>query len=377
MRIGLFNDSYFPRINGVITSVDSLRMGLTALGHSVIIITGGHVKEPTFKDNVLFLPSINFNSWNCQIVNINSKSNFCAIKNLNLDIIHSHSEFTIGIIANKVSKILGIPNVHTYHTSYDDYKYYVLGNIFGVGDYLEKLLVDNFCGEKIDALITPSEKISTYLKSQYHIKIEPYIIKTGIRQLNTENFIPVEEKLKIDSDDFVVLSIGRIAKEKNIDTLIKCHEKIIRHNPNVRLIFVGDGPLLKKYKEYVVMKNIQKYITFIGKVNYDSIANFYRIADITAIASKTETQGLTLLESLQQGTPVMYYNDTTFNYIMEDGYNGIRFVDEQDYIDKMIEISHNKEKLQILKNNAKASVIDYNSDNYAKEVLKVYKKIYK
>ncbi|MCI8778889.1 MAG: glycosyltransferase family 4 protein [Bacilli bacterium] len=377
MRIGLFSDSYYPRINGIITSVDALKTGLSSLGHSVIIVTGGNVKKPTLKEDVLFLPSIDFNSWNCQIVNINSKDNFNAIKALNLNIIHSHSEFTIGLIANKVSKMLDIPNVHTYHTSYDDYKHYALGNIFGFGDCLERLLVDNFCREKIDALITPSEKISTYLKERYDIKKEPYIIKTGIRQLNTENFIPLEKILKINLDDFVVLYVGRIAKEKNIDTLIRCHEQIIRYNPNVRLLFVGDGPLLKKYKNYVLMKNIGEYIRFIGKVNYDSIANFYRIADMTAIASNTETQGLTILESLQQGVPIMYYKDEVFNYIMQDGYNGIRFVDDKDYIDKLIEIANNKEKLQILKNNSKTSVTNYNSDNYAQEVLKVYKKIYK
>lgn len=375
MKVGLFIDTYHPKINGVITSVDALKSGLEKRGHEVYIITGGN--SYILDKDILYLKSINFNYWNCRIVDFLSDKNVDNISKLNLDIIHSHSEFTVGLLSNKASKKLEIPHIHTYHTSYDDYKYYALNNMFGIGDYLEKVLVDNYCRDGIDQLITPSERIYEYLTNKFNVKKEKNIIKTGICPLNNKNLNlnknEVRKELKFQEDDFIILCVGRIAAEKNLRLLIDAQKKINAFNKKIRLVFVGDGPQLNELKMYIARNNIEN-IDFIGKVSHEDIYRYYRMADITVISSKTETQGLSVLESMQIGTPVICINDDAFNYIIDDNYNGIIFENIEDYLYKILSISEDKNKLFELGQNAMMTSLKYNDENYAFEVEKVYKK---
>lgn len=374
MKIGLFIDGYHPRISGVITSVDSLKSGLEKLGHEVYIITGG--KKYELNNRIMYLRSINFDCWNCMITNFLSKENLRHVLDLNLDIIHSHTEFTIGLLANQASKKLEIPNIHTYHTSYDDYKHYALNNIFGLGDYLENIAVDNYCRDGIDQLITPSNKTYEYLVNKFKIEKEKNIIKTGICSSNKPfsnlDKEKIKNELKYNQSDFIILCVGRIAKEKNLKILIDAQKKLNIYN-NIKLLFIGDGPELNQLKRYVEKNNI-KNINFYGKIPHGDIYKFYHMADITVVSSKTETQGLSIIESMQNGTPVICINDDTFDYVVDNGYNGLIFDSIDDYINKILFVFKNKDILDLYGKNALISSLEYNDVNYALEVEKVYKK---
>jgi len=375
MKVGLFIDTYHPKINGVITSVDALKSGLEKRGHDVYVITGGN--RCKLDKDIFYLNSVNFNHWNCRIVNFLSDWNVENISKLNLDIIHSHSEFTVGLLANRVSKKLGIPNIHTYHTSYDDYKYYALKNIFGIGDYLENVLVDNYCRDGIDQLITPSDRIYEYLTSKFNVEKEKNIIKTGICPLDDGilnlNKSEVRKELGFEEDDFIILCVGRIALEKNLKLLIDAQMKFNVFNQKIKLVFIGDGPQLNELRMYIVRNSIEN-IHFIGKVLHEDIYRYYKMADITAVASRTETQGLSILESMQIGTPVICINDNAFDYIVDNNHNGIIFENMEDYFYKILAISEDKMKLFELGQNAMMTSSKYNDENYAFEVEKVYKR---
>lgn len=376
MRIGLFIDSYHPKINGVITSVDSLKAGLEKLGHEVYIITGGNVSKPTNINHIIFLPSINCNPWNLRLINPYSKQNINFIESLNLDIIHSHTELTLGILSNNISKKNNTPRIHSYHTMYSAYTYYVFHNIFHAGDlFLDRCVVNNFCRKNIDHLIVPSEKIADELRSKFHLKTEPTIIRTGIDQ-NSQISLNEKQELKtsfgLEDNDFIILYAGRIAKEKNLEFLVKCQEKINKIDANIKLLFVGDGPFLSKLNKCIVKTNTIDNIKLVGKIDPNEIYKYYQLVDLMVTSSQTETQGLTILESLQNGTPALCVEDSAFDYLIQDGYNGYFFQSDDDYIGKIIELKRNKDSLLRLKQNCIESSEKFSSLAYAKNVEKVY-----
>lgn len=371
MKIGLFTDSYHPKINGVITSVDSLKFGLEQLGHQVYIITGGQTKYPMKQNNILYLPSIDVPKWNLRVINPYISSNINAVRSLNLDIIHSHSELTIGLLANKVAKDYGIYKCHTAHTFYHDYRHYDFNNFLHLGDMTEKFMVENFCNSNCDDLIVPSEKMYSYLMKDFSIQKEPYIIKTGIYMPCSQKNQITREKLGLSEQDFILLYSGRLEKEKNIDFLIQCQKELNKIDLNIKLLLVGDGT----YTNYLQMVSTNsKEIIMLGKLPYDQMAYCYQLADLTVTASTSETQGLSILESLYNKIPVLCINDSAFDYIVRDNYNGYLIKDKMDYINRALELKIDSTKMNQLRENCKKDKREYSSVQYAEEVEKVYQK---
>jgi len=388
MRIGIFVDTYEPYISGVTTSVKMLVETYQEMGHEIFIVTA-NLKNSKFiydKENkIIYLPGMKTNLYDIRISGFYSFKAIQIIKEWNLDVIHSHTEFGIGTFARIVRKQLNLPLVHTYHTQYEDYIHYITKGLFdGFSKKIVAGLTKIYGDKTLDALIVPTDKIKDLFRKKYNIKREIHIIPTGI---DTNKFIlndnielnvnKIKEKYNINDNDFVMGSVSRIAKEKNLEFLIKIMPRIIKDNPNTKLMFIGDGPELKSLKKLTAELKIMNNVIFTGKVPYNEIAAYYHTLNVLATASTTETQGLTVIEALAASIPVVCINDPSFTKTIINDYNGFIFNNEMEYFNNIIELIHNQKKYQELTINARNSVYRYSKEAYASEVLKVYAKTIK
>lgn len=385
MRIGIFTDAYEPHTSGVTTSINMLKASLENMHHEVFIVTANLEKHQFIynKDKkIIYIPGIKTGIYNTRLTNIYSKKAFKIIKEWHLDVIHSQTEFGIGMFSRIVAKKLNIPVVHTYHTLYEDYVYYVThGHFDNLGKKLVIKLTKYFCDKKCDELIVPTPKIKELFETKYNITRNINVIPTGIDTTKFEyneqiqkNLTKLKKQYKLKDTDFLIGSVGRIAKEKSFDILITTFKNLVEKDKNIKLIIVGDGPIKNDLEKLVQKLNLEKNVIFTGLVNYDLIPTYYNLFDCLASFSKTETQGLTIIEALAASTPVVCINDTSFMSMIQNKYNGFLFNNNNEFIEDILTLKENKQLIKDMKLNAKNSIYKYSKEVFASDILKLYSK---
>lgn len=384
MNIGLFTDAYVPSVNGVVTSVETLKKALEQKGHTVYIVTVGQDSKTydyNEKERILKIPGIPLGIYDYRMSSIYPLKVMNKIKSWNLDLIHSHTELSMGIFARLFAKQYNIPLVHTYHTMYKDYTWYVSRNVkfFDMGckkavEYISKF----YCDNTADAFIVPTVKAYHLFRDEYHYDKDIYIVPTGLdaSRFYKEN----SDKLKVTRlrrylgykrKDFVMLFVGRLAQEKNVTFLFDIIEKT--KNKNIKLLIVGYGPDEDKYKKEVKERGLEDRIKFTGKVAWVDMPNYYHVSNAFITASTTETQGLTVIEALAASLPVICIDDDAFKSVVVDNFNGRIFKDKKECLQIVEELSTNKLELDSLTDKAEVSVRKYSLPSFAESVLEVYK----
>ncbi|NLQ68777.1 glycosyltransferase family 4 protein [Streptococcus mutans] len=342
MRVGLFTDTYLPQISGVATSIKTLKEELEKQGHEVYIFTttDKHVKryeDPT----IIRLPSVPFISFtDRRIVYRGLFESYKIAKTYKLDIIHTQTEFSLGILGKMVGKALRIPVIHTYHTQYEDYVRYIANGKL-IRPSMVKYIVRGFLND-LDGVICPS-RIALNLLDGYSVKIPKRIIPTGIDlreyerpDISQEDIAKLREKWAIASDETVLLSLSRVSYEKNIQALLANMPKILSNNPKVKLLIVGDGPYLEELKEQVQDLAVMDNVIFTGMVSHNETALYYKAADFFISASTSETQGLTYAESLASGKPIIAQSNPYLDDLITDKMFGTLYQTESDLADAVL-----------------------------------------
>lgn len=342
MRVGLFTDTYLPQISGVATSIKTLKEELEKQGHEVYIFTttDKHVKryeDPT----IIRLPSVPFISFtDRRIVYRGLFESYKIAKTYKLDIIHTQTEFSLGILGKMVGKALRIPVIHTYHTQYEDYVRYIANGKL-IRPSMVKYIVRGFLND-LDGVICPS-RIALNLLDGYSVKIPKRIIPTGIDlreyerpDISQEDIAELREKWAIASDETVLLSLSRVSYEKNIQALLANMPKILSNNPKVKLLIVGDGPYLEELKEQAQDLAVMDNVIFTGMVSHNETALYYKAADFFISASTSETQGLTYAESLASGKPIIAQSNPYLDDLITDKMFGTLYQTESDLADTVL-----------------------------------------
>ena len=385
MRIGIFTESYPPLVNGVSTSIVMLQRALEKQGHEVFIVTVGENTKYKLENDgkILRLPSINIaHLYDYKATSVYPIKAINIIKKMNLDIIHTNVEFTIGVFARVLSVQLGIPLVHTYHTNWEDYTHYVTKNI-KVLDKLSKeaikYLSGFLCDKTATELIVPTKKIYDIFKDKYKLKKNIHIVPTGIEtyryyreNFNQKDINKLRKFLNIKKKDFIVLTVSRLAQEKSVDKLIINHKKIIAKYPNIKLLIVGDGPDIDKLKQLSIKYNLKNNVIFTGKIAHSDIPLYYQLGDVFVTASKTETQGLTVVEAMSASIPVIAINDESFKNAVIDDLSGFLYNTDEADISYIFRLYEDKDLYERLSRQARILSNDFSSDIFATKVLKVY-----
>ncbi len=384
MRVGIFTEVYDPYVSGVSTSVMMLKKALENMHHTVYIVTA-NLERAKFKyddkKKVMYLPGIKTGMYETRLTISRSKKALKIIKDWHLDIIHAQTEFGVGNFARNVGKKLNIPIVYTYHTLYEDYVHYITHGHFNALAKKIAIKITKTACHNCDELIVPTDKIKDLFINKYQITKEIHVIPSGIDTqkfvLNkemTKEITKLKNKYKINDNDFIVGTIGRVGEEKSLDQEIIAFKKLLTYNKNFKLIIGGDGPELPNLKQLVDKLKIQKNVIFTGRIPYEKVPIFYHLFNVMTSFSLTETQGLTIIEALASSLPVVCINDISFKSMVENNYNGLIFNNHDEFVKDIIYLQNNEDVYKEMCNNAKNSVYVYSKEVFASEVLKIYHK---
>ena len=323
MRILITTDWYKPVINGVVTSVDSLTRGLTAAGHEVRVLTLSRSVHSSRVGNVYYIASVSAGMVyeNARVKLRTPPEILRDIFAWKPDIVHSQCEFSTFGIAREIAYKCGIPLVHTYHTVYEDYTYYFCPS-HTIGKKAAKFFSKKILSD-VDAVIAPSGKIESMLKE--------YGVHRRYTSSKTEEREKLRTSLGIAPDECILLYVGRLAKEKNVEELLGLLAKTGRTQ---RMLIVGDGPYRAELEKTAEALGVQDRLIFTGMVSPQQVPDYYAAGDVFVSASQSETQGLTYMEAMSSALPVLCRADECLADVITDGENGLLYHNEEEFLSR-------------------------------------------
>lgn len=371
MKILITSDWYFPVVNGVVHSVMNLIEYLESCGHEVRILTLSNTTKSYRDGKVYYVGSLSAEKIypQARVTNLLAKSHLREIKDFRPDVVHSQCEFSTFVMAKRIASDLKIPVVHTYHTVYEDYTHYFIPSK-QAGRKLVSMASKTFAGF-CDRIIVPTAKTEKLL---IDYGINPYmidIIPTGIHLPKLNDKALLRKSLGIGEDDKVLLYLGRLGAEKNIQEVMAYYDKL--KDLDIKLYIVGGGPYLKTLKKDA--EKIKKEVVFTGMVASSSVNRYYQAADIFVTASTSETQGLTYYEALSNGTIALCRYDTVLDGVIKNGFNGFKYEDYQGF-EKFIQRVFSDFKLkEFLEKNARSYAEEnFSIVGFGEKCLASYKK---
>ncbi|MER0123148.1 glycosyltransferase family 4 protein [Streptococcus sp. ZJ93] len=343
MRIGLFTDTYFPQVSGVATSIKTLKTELEKQGHRVFIFTTTDKDVNRYEDwDIIRIPSVPFFAFKDRRIAYRGFTDALKIASrYDLDIIHTQTEFSLGILGKMVARELDIPVVHTYHTQYEDYVRYIANGKL-IRPSMVKYLVRAFFKD-LDGVICPSEIVENLL-NDYHILVSKRVIPTGIElakfdrpEITSDTVAELRENLGLQEAETMLLSLSRISYEKNIQAVIAAMPRILLENKKVKLVIAGGGPYVEELQQQIMDLQLEDRVLMTGMIAPSDTALYYKAADFFISASTSETQGLTYLESLASGTPIIAERNPYLKNVVTDKMFGTLYQREAELADAVLE----------------------------------------
>ena len=311
MRILKISDVFFPRVNGVSTSIQTYIGDLQSLGHHCTLVAPlyPHPPETPDHENLLRIPSRpvpldpedRLLKWRYFIDWGNS------LKLGDFDLIHIHTPFTAHYGGLRIARRLNLPIVETYHTYFEHYLHHYAPFLPArmTKSFARRLTVSQ-C-HQVNSIISPSPQMAEALRA-YGVQTPIAVLPTGIpeKAFVRGDGARFRAEHGISTDRPVALYVGRVAHEKNIDFLLHMCVRLRELLPNILLIIAGEGPAEAHVKALTTHLGLAPNVMFVGYMDRAAtLLDCYSAADIFTFASRTETQGLVLLEALAQGTPVV------------------------------------------------------------------------
>jgi glycosyltransferase involved in cell wall biosynthesis len=379
MNILFISDVFFPRVNGVSTSINTFATELRALGHQVTLIAPSYTDEDKQEEWIVRVPShkIYFDPED-RLMNFGKlKALLPWIRDKHFDVIHIHTPFTAHYVGIHFGKKLDIPVVETYHTFFEDYLHHYLPFIPQfISRKLARTISRRQCNA-VDGIVSPSKPMLDVLK-QYGIKTPAEVVATG---LDDSSFANVDgEHFRMSHDiplaQPMLLFVGRVAHEKNIGFLLEMHVELIKKHPDALLVITGEGPAEESIKHSIEKLGISNKVRMIGYLDrsHELIA-CYKAADIFVFASKSETQGLVLLEAMAQGTAVVAIAELGTKSILIEGEGVLIAKDDiNDFADKVSVLLSDAPKRQMIGEKGRQYAQEkWGAGVLAKKVAKFYK----
>ncbi len=332
MKVLITTDWYAPVINGVVTSVLLLQRELKELGHEVRVVTLSNTLHSYKDGDVYYMGSVSANKiYPGARLRVNrTRSLFRELVAWGPDVIHSQCEFSSFRVAYGLSTRLGVPIVHTYHTVYEDYTHYFSPSV-RVGRAVVSVFSRWICG-RTACVVAPSRKVETLLRD-YGVRCRIEVIPTGVdlsvyrQEPDPARMAALRQRWAIPANHTVLLYLGRMAKEKNLEQLVD--QIAASGRRDVTLLLVGDGPDREEVLDYTRSRGLD--VIFTGMVPHSEVADYYRLGDLFVTASTSETQGLTYFEALAAGVPVLCRRDPCVDGVVEDGVNGWQYEDAESF----------------------------------------------
>jgi 1,2-diacylglycerol 3-alpha-glucosyltransferase len=311
MRILMLSDVFFPRVNGVSTSIQTYRTDLLALGHECTLIAPDYPGHDPAADvqplvripsrQVPRDPEDRLFKWGALMRWAET------LRPEDVDVVHIQTPFIAHYAGTKIARRLGAPVVETYHTYFEHYlHHYVPALPTSLMQYAARRFTVAQCHD-VQAVISPSRQMADALRA-YGVRTPIEVLPTGLPPgcFAPGNGARFRADRGIAPQRPMALFVGRVAHEKNIDFLIRMAVELRTLVPDVLLVIAGEGPAESHIHKLVAEAGLNDHVQFVGYMDRaTTLLDCYRAADIFVFASRTETQGLVLLEAMAQGTPVV------------------------------------------------------------------------
>ncbi|MBS3816627.1 MAG: glycosyltransferase [Candidatus Thermoplasmatota archaeon] len=350
MNIAMVTDTWLPTKDGVVNSIIQFRKSLEKLGHQVYVFAPGKENKVSKKDdNVFFFKSKKFRpypDYRMAIYPTGRTQELLLEKNI--DVIHNHGMGFMAVRAMVASKFLELPCVFNFHTWVTDALHY--SPVHLSDNLLERLawIYLRYLLRRSDTVIAPSEKTLNDLKGKCSNMHNSTVVAPPIDRSRYNKDVDgssIRKKWDLE-DETMLLHVGRIAREKNLELIIDALPYIKKERPDVRLFVVGDGPAKSYYESLAAEKGLNDIITFTGFVPEKELPNYYGAADAFLIASTFETLGLVMLEALATGTPVIGLDHGVIPNIINQGNNGLLFQeDPKDCAEKTLKVLRSEKEI--------------------------------
>ena len=323
LKILFISDVYFPRINGVSTSIRTFVKQMQDMGHTVHLIAPEYGVKTEDEAWIKRIParSIYFDPEDKLMKYGVALDGLMALRAEEYDIVHIHTPFVAHYLGLKLAHLLDVPCVETYHTFFEDYLHHYLPFIpKGIAKGIARFISRRQCNA-VDAIVAPSQPMLDVLR-QYGVKSKAEVVPTG---LQAHSFAKADgaafrAKYGIAADRPMGLFVGRVAFEKNISFLLRMWVDLIKKQPNALLVVAGEGPAEVSLHALSKELNLEDNIKFIGYLDRNTELNAcYQSADVFVFSSLSETQGLVLLEAMAQSTPVVAIAELGTKSILVEG----------------------------------------------------------
>lgn len=328
MKVLLTSDLNPDTVNGVIVSVLMLKQELERQGCEVKLLTLSSTRETYREGEIYYVGSIPLDAIYPDLrASLNTRNSLVdELIAWKPDIIHSQCEFFTYSFVQRIAKHCHCPIIHTYHTQYEYYTKYVLpGNWDG---FLARVMALRL--RSADVVIAPTEKTKNYLLSE-NICSSVRVIPTGIdldafsRAGTPEEMAVLRKKLGVPSSWRLYGNVGRVAQEKNLDEVLAIHQRVRKQRDDVGLLIVGDGAGMKQLKKQIEERALSESVFLTGMVPKETVGSYYQLLDFFISASVSETQGLTYIEALANGRPVIARRDDAIAHVVQSDVNGYQY----------------------------------------------------
>ncbi len=380
MRIGILTESFDPVQNGVSTSVLTVLEELRKLKHHVYVFAPHFPDHNDLSPNILRVPSI--------VTPLNPDYPLPypwfprlrrEIPQLDLDVLHTQTPFFLGLLGARIAKKNAIPLVSTFHTLYTEYSHYlpVLPNA-ATTELLEWWLPSYY--NRCQAVITPSHLAEQSLR-RLGVESPITVIPTGVPlppegKIDAKARAHARNKLRIPPNDPMILYVGRIAKEKNLDLLLNAFSVTLKTIPNAWLVLVGLGPALDEIRGQSAALGIADRTVFTGPTPRAEIDPIYAAADIFTFPSTTETQGLVVAEARAAGLPSIVANRGGAPQQVKHGVDGwLAEPDIDSFVQTMIQLLTNRPMLEEFRRNCRLRAPLFTPTAMVKQILVVYQQV--
>lgn len=380
MKILFVSDVYFPRVNGVSTSIDTFSKNLRALGHTVHLVAPDYLIPSADETDVLRVPA--------RRVPLDPEDRFMSYRGVmrhldkfrseKYDIIHVQTPFVAHYLGSHLSRVLGVPCVETYHTFFEEYLYHYIPLLPKRVLRFAAKRFSRHQGNRLDGMVVPSHPMLQVLMS-YGITTPSEVIPTGIAP---ESFVlgdrtAFRQKYGIAQARPMLLFVGRVAHEKNIDFLLKVVDRVRNEIADVLLVIAGEGPARASLAREVTALGLGENVMFIGYLNrHTELNSCYRSADIFIFASRTETQGLVLLEAMAQGVPVVSTAELGTRDVLKEG-QGVWIAQEEltDFCGKVVTMLGDAQARKDLGVLARDYAQEWSASRQAQQMLLFYRSV--
>jgi 1,2-diacylglycerol 3-alpha-glucosyltransferase len=373
MRIVIFTNNYKPVVGGIAVSIALFRQGLIDAGHEVHIVTPEYQDYEDEEPYVYRVPALDLPGALSGSLALPLKAPITTtIQGIKPAVIHSQQPYLMGDVAAAVAQDMNVPLVWTFHTRYDINAKEYFPFAPELATSIMNRVIERYLEECVQ-VISPTASIKDFIQRQYAPQVPVSVVPTPIDLSAYCTLEPRRVRATLaPEDNKLLMYVGRLAIEKNLDFLLRAFAPIAAQCPAVRLVFVGEGLAEDNLRQMARKLGLEERITFTGAIPHDEVPHYTAAADMFIFSSLTDTQGLALMEAMAAGTPVVAVEAPGPVDVLAEG-GGILVPPQEDaFADAVCTLLTNEDRLHEMGQEAKRAVQRYSIPEATQRLLAVY-----